>query len=700
MCGLAGFAGNGTQTDLERITRSLNHRGPDGEGFYIDCEQQIFLGHRRLAILDLAGGEQPMWTADRRLCIVFNGEIYNHAELRTELQRLGHKFLSNHSDTETLLYGYREWGTQLPERLNGMFAFVIYDLDRKRLFAARDRFGKKPFYYSFQKNLFIFASELSALRLHPGFTGSVNPKILQKYFAYGFIPAPNALYHNSFKLPGGSYLELDLTTFTLQQHRYWRFRLSPDPAWEQRNVDDLAEELRALLSQAVKRRMESDVPLGFFLSGGIDSSAILSLAARHVPPESLHTFSIGFREPSYDESSFARQEAQRIGSQHHEEILTLTDAKTLIPSVLSRLDEPMGDYSILPTYLLSAFTRRHVTVALGGDGGDELFAGYDPFMAITPGQIYQRLIPNFIHKKFRTLADMLPISNRNMSLDFRIRRFLAGLSHSMAYWNPTWMAPLEPQEISDLFHQPIEPETLYSEVLDLWHDSSITHPIDKALEYFSNLYLQDDILTKVDRASMMVSLEVRAPFLDNDVVAFAQRLPHTFKLRRGERKFLLKKAMTGLLPDTIIHRPKKGFGVPIDSWLKSFPPTPPLLPAAGVDIDWVARRWQAHRLDKADHRLFLWSWLSLQYSKWPLAAHQVKSPSMLPIFVVGCDRSGTTLLTTLIESRLGLITPLETHFIPYFAKTLFLWGNLEQRCNRERLLTAIYHFLEILLVQN
>ncbi|MBF0134565.1 MAG: asparagine synthase (glutamine-hydrolyzing), partial [Magnetococcales bacterium] len=553
MCGICGFVGNGTHDDLERMTLSLAHRGPDGHGVHVDRDHRVFLGHRRLAVIDLTGGNQPMWTADRRLCIVFNGEIYNHVALREELQLRGHRFQTDHSDTEVLLYGYREWGERLPERLNGMFAFLLYDLERKKLFAARDRFGKKPFYYLHTANFFAFASELSTLRLHPDCAGSIDPKVLQKYFAYGFIPAPNALYQGCYKLPGGHFLELDLIHFSLRRHCYWKFRLTPDPALEERREEELVEELRDLLLQAVKRRMESDVPLGFFLSGGIDSSTILTLATQLAPSASLSSFAIGFEEPSYDESAFARSEAHRVGVRHREEILTMEKAKNLIPEVLSRLDEPIADASVIPTHMLCAFARRHVTVALGGDGGDELFAGYDPFKALFMGRIYQRMVPGFVHHGIRRLADLLPLSGRNMSLDFKARRFLSGLSHAMALWNPTWMAPLEPDEIADLFHQPTDVETLYSEALEVWQDSQVTHPVDKTLEYFANLYLPDDILVKVDRSSMMVALEVRSPFLDNDVVAFAQRLPHSFKLRHGMRKYLLKKAMTGLLPNAIMH---------------------------------------------------------------------------------------------------------------------------------------------------
>ncbi|MEO5346586.1 MAG: asparagine synthase (glutamine-hydrolyzing) [Magnetococcus sp. YQC-9] len=615
MCGIVGFAGSGSSEDLTRMTRALHHRGPDGEGFHIDVEQRVFLGHRRLAILDPAGGEQPMWSLDRQLCIVFNGEIYNHAELRRTLEARGHRFTSDHSDTETLIYGYREWGHALPERLNGMFAFVIHDSAQRRLFAARDRFGKKPFYYALEKNRFLFASELSALVLHGDFTACVDPLAVQKLFAYGFIPAPNAFFQGCRKLPGGSWMELDLRDFSLTTGRYWQYRLHPDPSWESRPEAELVEELRALLSQAVQRRMESDVPLGFFLSGGIDSTSVLALAARHRPPDTLQSFAIGFEEPSYDESDWARQAARHIGSHHREQILTLDQAKGMIPEVLGHLDEPFGDPSILPTTLLSGFARQQVTVALGGDGGDELFAGYDPFLALTPAQIYHRLVPAPLHAGLRSLANHLPRSGRYMSLDFKIRRFLSGLSHPMALWNPTWMAPLEPDEIAELLHQPVTIEALYSEALELWNTAEVTHPLDRSLEYFANFYLQDDILMKVDRASMMVSLEVRAPFLDNDVAGFAQKLPRRYKLKNGVRKYLLKKAMRGILPDTLIDRRKKGFGVPTADWLKTYPEHPPLVPVAGAQADWVAARWQAHRAGLADHRLFLWNWLSLQAAR-------------------------------------------------------------------------------------
>src|SRR3984893_8632633 len=314
MCGIAGFAGLGDQADLASMTASLVHRGPDGEGQYFDAEAKIYLGHRRLAILDRDGGSQPMWNVDKSVGIVFNGEIYNHRELRTLLEARGHVFRSSHSDTEVLVHGYREWGEALPSRLNGMFAFVVYDRERKRLFLARDRFGEKPLYYYRGPRLFAFASELGALRKHSAFTDKINVRSLQKFFAFGYVPAPDALYDGVAELPGGSHLTLDLASGGIRVSSYWRFRLEPDNALTDDAEERLAEELRYLLTQAVQRRLMSDVPLGIFLSGGIDSASVLASAARHLPAASIRTFTVGFAEPSFDGSSAARQTAAFLGS--------------------------------------------------------------------------------------------------------------------------------------------------------------------------------------------------------------------------------------------------------------------------------------------------------------------------------------------------------------------------------------------------
>lgn len=612
MCGLAGFAGSGDRGDLSTMIATLVHRGPDGEGVYVDSDRRVYLGHRRLAVLDIDGGAQPMWNEDNHIGVVFNGEIYNHQELRATLERAGHSFRSSHSDTEVLVHGYEEWGSALPERLNGMFAFAVYDRRNGLLFLARDRFGEKPLYYSLTADTFVFASELSALAHHPAVGDRLDIRSLQKFFAYGYLPAPNAIYSGSRKLPGGHHLTYDIQSRKISVEPYWQFRVAPDSDLERARESDLVAELRHLLDQAVRRRLISDVPLGIFLSGGLDSSAVAVAAARALPADAIQTFTIGFTEPSFDESSFARRVAAQIGTRHHERVLRAEDAAGLMPRVLAGLDEPLGDASLIPTFQLSQFTREHVTVALSGDGGDELFAGYDPFKAIAIAERYGRFVPATIHEGFRRLADLLPVSGRNMSLDFKLRRGLMGMSYPECVRNPVWMAPVEPDRMGDLFDSPLSLEELYEEAIRIWNTSESPRPVDRSLDFFSNLYLQDDILTKVDRASMMVSLESRAVFLDNDLVDFCRRLPTRYKYRNGTRKYLLKKMLADDLPRDIVERPKKGFGIPLASWLRSVPATMPQRPVAGMNPAAVKRLWDAHRAGRADHRLPMWCWLSLQ----------------------------------------------------------------------------------------
>jgi asparagine synthase (glutamine-hydrolysing) len=617
MCGIAGFAGPGDRRNLMAMTRALEHRGPDGEGLYEDDVAHVFLGHRRLAIIDIPGGYQPMPNEDHSIFVVFNGEIYNHAILRKELIARGHVFRTDHSDTEVLVHGYEEWGDGLPLRLNGMFAFAIYDKSHRRLFLARDRFGEKPLYYFTKPKFFAFASELSSVLGHPLASRSLDIRSVQKFFAHGYIPAPNALYENSRKLPGGCHLTYDLMSGTHNLHRYWQFNLEPDERLTEACDDRLASELRGLLIQAVDRRLMSDVPLGLFLSGGIDSASVLAAVTKLQGRSKVETFTIGFNEPSFDESGHARSIAQSFGSRHHEELLDLSKARKLAPIVLNKMDEPLGDSSLIPTYLLSKFTRNSVKVALSGDGGDELFAGYDPFQALSLASIYRRVTPKNVHLLLRRLVDLIPISTANMSFDFKLRRTLTGLAYPRPLWNPIWLAPLEPRDIDEIFEHPLPPEDLYEEVLALWHAGDSKDIVDRTLEFYTNFYLQDSILMKVDRAAMMNSLETRAVFLDNDLVEFCRRLPNRFKIRRGQRKYLLRRAVRGLVPENVLGRPKKGFGIPLAKWLKTSPAKPPVAPIKGMRMEPVVERWAQHRAGTGDHRLFLWSWLALQSVLYP-----------------------------------------------------------------------------------
>jgi asparagine synthase (glutamine-hydrolysing) len=611
VCGIAGFVGRGSRDDIIRMNAAQAWRGPDGEGVWADPTQGVYLGHMRLAIIDLVGGGQPMWTDDEEIGVVFNGEIYNHAELRVELKALGARFATDHSDTEVLLHAYRIWGDGFVNRLNGMWAFAIYDRRRRRLFASRDRFGKKPFYYTHRPDLFAFASELAALTAHGAIDCSMSAVAVRKFFAYGYIPAPHSILQGIQKLPSGHCLEHDLATGLLRVWKYWDFVLEP---FEQVPADAekrWCEELRTLLGRAVNRRLISDVPIGAFLSGGIDSSAVAAFAARELGPGRLNTYSIGFEEPSFDESAYARRAADLVRSTHRLKTLSIDTARQVLPSVLRRLDEPLGDSSLLPTYLLCGFAREHVTVAIGGDGGDELFAGYDPFRALRWADLYQKLIPRRIHRAISLLIARLPVSHRNMSLDFKLKRMLRGLDQQQSLWCPVWMAPLGPADLEQCFGERIDLEDVYSEAIEQWESCPSASLVDRTLQFYTKLYLQDDILTKVDRASMMHSLEVRAPFLDIEVIDFVRRIPWRYKLRGGQTKYLLKKALEPLLPSDILHRSKKGFGVPIGSWFNSGAVALPEACIPGLAPNCVADRLAAHRKGTSDERAFLWGALTM-----------------------------------------------------------------------------------------
>lgn len=608
MCGIAGFCGRGELSDLQRMNLAQQHRGPDANGVWCDADRGIYLGHQRLSILDLAGGAQPMWTSDAAIGIVFNGEIYNHSELRSDLEAQGAVFQSHHSDTEVLLQAYRYWGDALVERLNGMWAFVIYDVARQRLFASRDRFGKKPFYYTHTPDVFAFASELTALTAHPAVPRQPSNLALHKFFAYGYIPAPLSWFEGVSKLPGGWNFEFDLKRRSLRTWRYWSFELQPEMARLSQPLEDLQEELLEHLQRAVQRRLISDVPIGVFLSGGVDSSAVAALAARALPAGQLKTFSIGFDDPSFDESAYAERAAHGIGSEHYLRRFAIEDAQRLVPEVLSRLDEPLGDSSLLPTSMLCGFAREHVTVALGGDGADELFAGYDPFRALHWAQRYQRWVPQPVHRAIAACVARLPVSHRNMSLDFKLKRTLRGLDYAPALWCPVWMSALDPRDWRDCFEQPLSPEEVFSEAIALWDHGARQglSLVDQTLQFYTTLYLQDDILTKVDRASMAHSLEARAPFLDIQLVDFVRRLPWQLKFHRGQTKFLLKLALEKILPHDILYRSKKGFGVPIGRWFQENVLAAPSS-VHGVNQGFLRDRTQRHRAGIADERAFLWN---------------------------------------------------------------------------------------------
>ncbi len=607
MCGICGFIGAGSTDGLSRMSALLRHRGPDDSGTWSSTTPPIQLASRRLSVVDLPGGHQPMVTVDGKLVIVFNGEIYNHCELRDELEKLGHKFRTNHSDTEVLLLGYSEWGVGLPEHLNGMWAFALYDVGRGTLFCSRDRFGEKPFYYARTKEAFVFASELTSLVQHPSVSKNVSGRALQKYFAYGYIPSPLSIYEGVVKLPAGCSLSVDVRSLECRVEKYWDLLLEPFATIPRNPEEEWGQHIRELLDRAIKRRLIADVPVGVFLSGGIDSSAVTAFASRHISNGKLKTFSVGFHEKTFDETRFGRRVSWQFKTDHQIETLSIARAREVISDCLDRLDEPMGDSSLLPTYLVSGFARRQVTVALGGDGGDELFAGYDPFLALRRAELYRRVFSRPIHAAIKAVFDRLPVSYANMALDFKIKRALRGLDYDPRLWLPIWMAPIDIPSLEELFSKPVDIEDLYSEAIEQWEACPQTDLVDKTIQFYTKLYLQDDILVKVDRASMMHSLEVRAPFLDVELVNFVRRIPSAYKFRNGTTKYILKKALQEVLPREILHRRKKGFGVPVGAWFtkNELAVAHSALPSLHAHV--IARKLAAHRAAKSDGSAFLWS---------------------------------------------------------------------------------------------
>ena len=611
MCGIAGFFGAGDEATLHRMTLRIAHRGPDDEAFLTEPDHGIFLGFRRLAILDIAGGRQPMTTADGALTVVFNGQIYNHRELRADLEKLGARFVSDHSDTEVLLHGWRQWGEDLPNHLNGMWAFSLYDRRTRRAFFSRDRFGKKPLFYYAGKDTFAFASELTALREHSAVPTGLSRRALQKYFAYGYVPAPLTLIGGVSKLPAGHSLTLNLDDLSYRVTRYWQYQ--PEPQSESRAEGELVEEFGARLDAAVARRLVADVPVGCFLSGGIDSSAVTALAMRHAGRERIKAFSIGFDEATFDETHYARLVARHIDADHRVETMSVQRALDILPDIAARWDEPIADASMLPTYLLCQHARNQVTVALGGDGADELLAGYDPFRALRYARWYGMLVPKPVHRAISLIAARLPVSHSYMSLDFRLKRTLRGLDHPAHLWLPVWMAPLSPSELSELFDAPVDLDDVYSEAIEAWDTCASSDPVERTIAFYIRLYLQDDILVKVDRASMLHSLEVRAPFLDIELVDFLRRLPTRMKLRGGTSKWILRECAKSLLPKEVLTRNKQGFALPIGAWLADGK-----LGAPDTVRDARAPFWQRRRSEQraqmADHRLYLWSEIALHTS--------------------------------------------------------------------------------------
>lgn len=623
MCGITGWANldshtpaaDGGEDLLHAMCERMVHRGPDSEGLLVT--NGAALGMRRLAIIDLVTGEQPVFNEDKSVAVILNGEIYNYRELRADLEKRGHSFRSA-SDTEVLPHLYEEYGDGMIRELNGMFAFALWDSKRRRMLIARDRFGEKPLYWGIFDDTLLFASEPKVLLAHPSVKPALNLQALRQYLSFDYVPAPLSIYEGINKLSAAH--KLTLEDGRVEVACYWQLNYkttTPVPSEK-----EAAEQLQELLADSVRMRLISDVPLGVLLSGGVDSSSVAALAVR-ASSEAVKTFSISFAEASFDESAYARSVAKFLGTDHHEERLSANLAANLVSEIGSWMDEPFSDPSLVPTYLLSRFTRKHVTVALGGDGGDELFAGYPMYAGHRWAEIYKRVPLSLRTGVVEPLVRKLPVKTKNLSFDYKALRFVTGAKYDEVARHHIWFGSFTPDEQEKL----LTPEALartdsdiYRQAREMMNDCSEGDLLKRMQSLDTRLYLAEDILTKVDRASMAVSLEVRAPFLDPRVAEFAASLPSNYKLRGQKTKYILKKAVDDLLPRFVTRRGKKGFGVPVAEWLKfKLRPlardllSPERVRRAGVfNPDFVSRLQDEHERGVANHRKLLWTLLMFE----------------------------------------------------------------------------------------
>ncbi|MFQ5588248.1 MAG: asparagine synthase (glutamine-hydrolyzing) [Nitrospiria bacterium] len=626
MCGIAGFfersntmGRDALQSVVRRMTDRLHHRGPDDGGTWVDPEIGIAFGHRRLSVIDLSPkGHQPMHSACGRYTLIYNGEIYNYRVLRDELSRLGEAF-RGHSDTEVLLAAIRRWGLRAAlKKLNGMFAFALFDQSERKLSLARDRFGEKPLYYGWSGDSFLFASELKSLTAHPHFQGEIHRGALALYLRHNYIPAPHSIYQDIFKLPPGSVLNLSLkgNKEMPMPAAYWSFRKTAEAGIRHVNdasASEATDELEGVLKEAVKCRMEADVPLGAFLSGGIDSSLIVALMqAQSTRP--VKTFTIGFNEQGYNEAGEAKKIARHLGTDHTELYVRPEEALSVIPDLPKIYDEPFGDCSQIPTVLVSKLARQHVTVSLSGDGGDELFAGYSRYLT---GSRIINAVQRFPLKTRHIFSQML----RSKSVPFfqssaKIKRMADILRHHRPEEMYREMI-MHISRASGAVLDTHEPEMIFSDA-----DACLkTENLIRRMMYLDTLtYLPDDILVKVDRASMSVSLESRIPFLDPRVAACAWRIPISMHVKGGQGKWLLRKILGRYVPPALFQRPKMGFGIPIGDWLRGslrawaedLLNEKRLETEGFFDPELIRQRWEDHLCARRHHHYFLWTVLMFQ----------------------------------------------------------------------------------------
>lgn len=636
MCGIAGLldperrsTGDALEGLAENMACLLRHRGPDASGVWTEPEAGVALGHARLSIIDLsAAGAQPMASASGRYVLSYNGEVYNAGELRADLEQEGHLF-RGHSDTEAIVEGFAAWGVpETVERLIGMFAFAVFDRKERVLTLVRDRLGIKPLYWGRLEGRVAFASELKAFAPLPGFPSEIDRDALAAYLCTGYVPAPASIYRGISKLEPGSMLEVRADG-VVRSHRYWS---ALDVAERGQSLPLKADEteavgqLEALLTDAVTRRMVADVPLGVFLSGGIDSSTVAALMQANAR-EPVRSFSIGFHEQSYNEADAAKAVAEHLGTDHTELYVSAAEAQSVVPKLPEIFDEPFADVSQIPTYLVSEMTRKHVTVALSGDGGDELFAGYNRYaqglravqaLRRLPGPLpsaVSRLLSSAPPQTWDALFSAVPSGLRPRQPGDKLHKLAAVLGADPDDYYRVLVSPwAEAWSLVQGARRP-EPAPFAKEVRSRFKN-------ELAWMQYADMvtYLPDDVLTKVDRASMAVSLEARVPLLDHRVVAFAWQLPDDLKIRRGQGKWLLRQLLYKYVPKSLVERPKMGFGVPIDAWLRGplkewaedLLDPGPMAQAGYLDPEPIRLKWAEHLSGRRNWQHFLWNVLMFE----------------------------------------------------------------------------------------
>lgn len=568
MCGIFGYANFNRQARINReilvkMSQTIRHRGPDDQGFYI--EDNMGFGNNRLAIIDLISGRQPIANEDETIWVTFNGEIYNYQEISKILIKNGH-LLKTHTDSEILVHLYEDMGIGLLDAIEGMFSFALWDKRNRKLFLARDRLGIKPLYYFLDNNKIIFASELRAILAHPDMLKELDVDSLKYYFIYGYMPDPISIFKNVKKIPPAGYLYLCEGKVNLET--YWQ----PFAECSRVNEHVAAEKLLFLLRDSVRKHLACDVPLGIFLSGGIDSSIITYLAATQ-SKDKIKAFNISFDDAEYDESQYAKTAISNLRVEYYNKKISSKEIISSSRAMLSKLDEPLADSSFIPTYLLSSFAKKYVKVCLSGDGADEIFAGYPSYMAHSFAEAYKKIPPCIRKNIIEYLVDKIPIKNSNNKIDFLLRIFIAGANYAGVERSIVWFGPLAPNQIDNLFTRELtelqSKESIFAAVREYAEKRFSEESLEKYLFTDRRFYLPGNILTKVDRASMANSLEVRVPYLDHRIVELVNSMPAILKLNRLKSKYILKRAFQNKLPRSLLKRKKQGFNIAVGKLLKN-----------------------------------------------------------------------------------------------------------------------------------